>query len=289
MTNRERGQLAKSVVRYEGALALKRTSGYAARLRPVKPLKDAPSVTVFVTSTNNCYPLELTLRTLAACTKYPNYRIVVGDNQSTDGTAPLLERLSRELPLTLMTDRKHESDWYDQMYRTVESTYWIGLHDDIMFLGRDWLADLITRMEADPELWLLEGQAVPPTPGYIEPVSGSTIDLGEQLSTWIFCARATLRERLPNASFAFHAEEHQRGGRKQCWDVGGKLLRDMTVAGLRHEAMPKSYGRKWHHVGNLSWVEKHDTAPVHKQLKRFQKDQIRRTVLRRWPRPAAAP
>ena len=287
MTTRDRARLANWVVRYKGTLALKRVCGTASRLLRATPGPSAPSVTVFVTSTNNRYPLELTLRTLAACTSYPNYRIVVGDNESTDGARALLDRIAAELPLSVMPgETQPESGWYDQMYRTVESTYWVGLHEDLIFLGRDWLADLVAHMEADPDLWLVEGQRVPPTPGFVEPVSSEVIDLGEQLSTWLFCARTKLRDRLPNTSFAFYKEERGDGSRTQAWDVGGKLLRDMTDAGFRYEVMPWWFRLKWHHVGNLSWVEKYDTGNVHQNFKRLQKEGIRRAVRRRWPEPA---
>lgn len=288
MTIREQAQLAKNVMNYRGRLAVKRVCAHAWRLLPAPRVADAPSVTVFVTSTNNRYPLELTLRTLAACTSYPNYRIVVGDNESTDGAKAVLERLSAELPLSVIHGpRRDESGWFDWMYRTVESTYWVGLHEDIIFLGRDWLSELVAHMEADPDLWLMEGERTPVSPGYVEPVSAEVVDLGEHISTWLFCVRASLRERLPNSSFAFYKEERD-GARTRLWDVGGKLLLDMTDAGLRYDAMPWWFRLKWHHVGNLSWVEKHDTGNVHGRLKRLQREGIRREVRRRWPEKAAS-
>src|SRR5579871_2448141 len=64
-------------------------------LPPPRPANPAP-ITVFISSLNTRYPLELTLRTLTRCTRYPDYRLCIADNGSTDGSREFLEALLPE-------------------------------------------------------------------------------------------------------------------------------------------------------------------------------------------------
>jgi hypothetical protein len=273
-------RLALPIAKYHLTVAAKRAAGplVGAARRP--RIERSPSVTLFLTSSNNRYPLELTLRTMLAKTRYEPFQILVADNDSTDGSREWLEAMSAHAPITVLRETLPQSEWYDRIYREVDTDYWVALHEDLIFTGADWLADLIARMEADRELQLLEGQYFPPTPGMAEPVSGKVVDMQESLSTWLFCVRTSLRERLPEASFAFHKgpdpAPHQR---RQVYDIGGRLLRDMREAGLEYRWMPWWYRAKWHHVANMSWIREHG-AGLNLQLKRYQQRDIRRRVRR---------
>jgi glycosyltransferase involved in cell wall biosynthesis len=269
-------RLALSVVRYHLTVAAKKIAGPAVGAVGRPRLKHRPSVTLFLTNSNNRYPLELTLRSMLANTRYEPFKIVVADNGSTDGSLELLESMSAHAPLSVLHGSDPQSEWYDRIYREVDTDYWVALHEDLIFMGSDWLADLIARMESDPELQLLEGEYFPPKPGMAEPVSGEVVDMEESLSTWLFCVRTSLRDRLPEASFAFHKGPAPPKHRpRQVYDIGGVLLRDMREAGLKYEWMPRWYRAKWHHVANMSWIRQHG-AGLHLQLKRYQQRDIQR-------------
>ena len=273
-------RLAPAIVKYRLTVAAKRIAGPAVGVLRRPRVSHGSSVTLFLTNRNNRYPLELTIRTMLAKTRYEPFKVVVADNSSMDGSREWLESVSVRAPLTILQGARPQSEWYDRMFREVGTDYWVALHEDLIFTGSDWLADLIGRMESDPDLQLLEGEYFPPKRGMAEPVSGEVIDLGESLSTWLFCIRTSLRDRLPGASFAFDRgpapPKHQR---RQCYDLGGRLLRDMRHVGLKYEWMPRWYRTKWHHVGNLSWVGDHG-AGEHMELKQYQRRDIRRRVQR---------
>ncbi len=79
---------ARASFQLRKARYLSTVAGKALAARPLammsKAPADAPTVTVFITTKNNADALELTLRTLAATTRYPNYSILVADNGSAD-------------------------------------------------------------------------------------------------------------------------------------------------------------------------------------------------------------
>lgn len=105
-------------------------------------------------------------------TRYRPYRVVVADNGSTDGSVEWLNSMTDRIPLEVLRGPRPQSEWYDLMFREIDTDYWVALHEDLIFTGRDWLGDLIAKMEADPELQLLEGEYFPPNLGMAEPVSG---------------------------------------------------------------------------------------------------------------------
>lgn len=241
---------------------------------------DAPSVTLFISSLNTRYPLELTLRSLAANTSYPNYRLLIGENASTDGSREMLDELEAQgrVELIRAAGPRLHSIWLDEVMATVQTTYWCAVDSDMLFLGRDWLWDLIRRMEAEPDLDLLGAEQRPYTPGYVEPVGKETIDVGESPATWLFCVRTSLRTRL-KSSFAFHkAGINPQTGRMLVYDTGGKLLIDMRDAGLKYAFMPNWFLHKYHHFGSLSWAPNADTEDQHTQLKKYQMEDIRRRL-----------
>jgi hypothetical protein len=236
---------------------------------------------------NNHDPLELTLRSLVAHTNYPNYRILVADNGSSDASGEVLDWAESALPLSVMREQRLQSDWYDWAASDLDTDLWVGLHDDVVFLGRDWLADLVVRMQSEPDLQLLGGQAVAPQYGVTEPADGNVIDIGESLSTWLFCARRGLGRRLPTSSFAFSVEQGDEQSRPFCYEMGGRLMADMAQHNLPFGCMPREYQRKWHHIGNLSWFADVGTDD-HKVLKRLQLREVRRRVMRQRRSPVAS-
>lgn len=271
--------MARRIARYRLALARRRLEGvWASRAAP-PPLADTPAVTLLVTSCDNRGPLELTLRTALAHTDYPNLRLWIADNGSTDSTASFLESFAPGVPVTTTVRRQPQHAWYDEALRTVETPYWIALHEDLIFTGRDWVRDLIARMEAQPSLDLLGGERFPAQRDIPEPF-GSRIDLEESLSTWIFCVRTSLRERI-DVSFAFHkAGRSPESGREVCYDQGGWLIARMRERGLGFDAMPAAFGRKWYHVGNLTWGRQEGSDPGFRAFKEWQARDVARLARR---------
>jgi hypothetical protein len=227
--------------------------------------------------------LQLTIETLAKNTRYDNYEIVIAHMGPSDGSVEYLQSAAQRLPLVVRraSELKPQHEWYDEFFATAATEYWVGMHDDIFFLGRDWLYDMISVMEQEPNLYLLGGEYFPPNHGMTEPVSGETIDLEESLSTWLFCVRTSLREHV-DASFAFHKIGDNVGedARLRCYDVGGKLLADMRSKGLRHASMPRTFSMKWQHIGNLSYWSRLGRDPLYLDFKEYQIADAKRRVLK---------
>ncbi len=271
-----------SFLKYRLRVAAKRAACLPLRTRAFGPASGAPSVTLFVSSLNTRFPLELTLRSMVKQTRYPNYSIVVGENASTDGSAEFLSAVARQLPLRVIasTAPKLHSEWLDDLARQVETKYWVAVDSDMLFLGRDWLSDLVRRMEADPSLHLLAAERNAPSRDYREPVSGALIDTGETPSTWLFCVRTSLREKV-RSSFAFHkAPPSTPGGNVLCHDTGGRVLHEMRERGLAYAFMPRSFRWKYHHFGSMSWIASCSPPEAVRSLKAYQLSDIRRRLAR---------
>jgi glycosyltransferase involved in cell wall biosynthesis len=247
---------------------------------PPPHLRAHPEVTLFISSLNTRPALELTLASLVAHTSYPAYRVLVGDNASTDGSREYLDGLASQGRIALRTSpgpRPH-SDWLDDCYRQVETPYWVAVDSDMLFLGRDWLADLIAAMERHPDVDLIAAERRAPSRDYQEPVSNRIIDLGEAPSTWLFCARTGLRERL-DTSFAFYVDpSYDREGRRLCFDTGGRVLRDMRSHGLRYRYMPSWFRAKYLHFGGMSWAATTEERGAYAALKQRQQRDIARLL-----------
>jgi hypothetical protein len=274
---KDRLRLAKRIGTYHAQVAAKRLAGPFLPRGPL-PGPDAPSVTVLVTNSNNRDPLELTLRTALACTRYPRFEIVVADNDSTDGSVECVEELARRHPVRLVRGPAREQHlWYDHLFATADTDYWVGIHEDLLFLHPDWLGDLVAFMEANPSVDLLGGEAFPTEEGMVEPVRGEVIDVLDSLSTWVFCVRTSLRDRIAT-SFAFDKYWDEAKGRTALYDQGGKLMADMRAAGLGVATMPTWYLKKWHHLANLTWAFKTGMPPVTRAFKMHQLADVARRL-----------
>jgi hypothetical protein len=268
----------KRRIKYHARIALKTMAASALSCFPSRRLESPPAVTLFISSLNTRYPLELTLKSMLRHTRYPNYRLWIGENASTDGSLEYLESLCGALPLRLMrsAEPRLHSHWLDEMFQTVETPYWLAVDSDMLFLGSDWLNDILSLLESDPELDLVAAERRDPIPRFTEPVSGEVIHLGEAPSTWLLAVRTSLRERL-QSSFAFtvYAQDEETG-MKRCYDTGGQLLADMREHGLRYRYMPASFTWKYYHFGSLSWVHTAKGSGEHQQFKRYQLRDIQR-------------
>ena len=248
--------------------------------RPQRRLASPPAVTLFISSLNTRYPLALTLESLVRCTRYPNYRIVIGENGSTDGSREYLEKIRGTLPIELICvpqPRMHK-DWLNDMFHTATTPYWFAVDSDMLFMGRDWLWDMVQVMEANPDLYLLAAEQLKPAFGQVEPVAGETIDAGERPSTWLFGVRASLRERM-DSDFAFHKVGiNPDTGRLFVYDVGGKFLHDMRANNLRYAYMPGWFQCKYFHFESLSWSLADKPQTDYQRMKQYQMQDIRHRV-----------
>lgn len=248
----------------------------AAPLRCLLPRRDPaalPPVTVFISSLNTRDALELTLKSLAATTRYPRCRLWIGDNGSTDGSVEFLDDLARQIPMRL--DKRPEARrhylWLDEVHASVDTPYWFAVDSDMLFLARDPLLDMVAVMERNPDVYLVAAEKREPEFGHPAPVTGEPLDLGEAPSTWLMCVRTSLRDRL-SVSFQDGVQSvNPETGRKFCYDTGGKLAHAMREAGLRYHYMPKWFQTTYQHFGGLSWSTKLEVIPDEEYQKAKQR------------------
>jgi hypothetical protein len=156
----------------------------------------------------------------------------------------------------------------------------LAVDSDMLFMGSDWLSDLIRTMQATQHLYILAAERNCATSGYVEPVSGTSIDSAETFSTWLFCTRTSLREHT-TTSFDFYKDEASATQKRPlCYDTGGRLLQDMRLQGLEFATMPASYRWKYHHFGALSWIDSHAPQQRLREFKEAQLADIKRRLTR---------
>lgn len=270
----------RSIVKYRLMLPLKQTIASILTRLPAKPLNSFPEVTIFISSFGTCYPLQLTIESMMRTTRYPNLRLIIGENGSTDGSREYLESIQNKYPISIIPvpEPKMHKDWLNEMYQTVKTPYWFGVDSDMLFLGSDWLTDMVCVMEADPHLYLLAAEEVKASCGVVEPVAHDVIDAGERFSTWLFCMRTSVRDYV-QSDFAFAVDHINRdNGRKFCYDVGGKIMADIRDRNLKTAYMPKWFLCKYHHFGSLSWNLEEKAFSDYQKFKLYQIEDIKRRL-----------
>lgn len=221
--------------------------------RPKIPM--APEVTVFIANYNTRNALKVTIESLIQYTAYKNYKLIVGDSGSTDGSLEYLAEASARLNFKVIQKEKriHHPEWLNILFETIDTPYWCSVDSDMQFFGADWLADLVAFMEYHPATYLLSAEPKLPHFDVIEPVEGSIIDLAEAPSTWLFMVRTNLRNHI-EGDFQFVSKDPDpRTKNIQCYDTGSMILQQMRDKKLQYAVMPAWYRCKYHHFGGLTW------------------------------------
>lgn len=267
---------------YSHKIIAKRAAAPLLSLKPRPNPASLPPATVFTSSLNTRDSLELTLRSLSAATRYRQCKLWIGDNGSTDGSVEFLDELAAAIPMRL--DKRPEARrhylWLDEVHQTVDTPYWFAVDSDMLFLARDPLIDMVAVMERHPDVYLVAAEKREPEFDHPAPVTGEPLDLGEAPSTWLFCVRTSLRDRLQVSFQDGVHSTNEETGKKFCYDTGGKLAHAMRENGLRYHYMPKWFQLSYQHFGGLSWSTKMDVIPdeEYQRAKQRQLEHIRSLV-----------
>lgn len=121
----------------------------------------SPLASVIITSRNRCAVLERALRSVYA-QDYPNREILVVDDASEDGTSdfvrlhhPDIRLIRHDHNLGLIVSR-------NLLMREAKGAYLVSIDDDANFLNNDAISNLVARMEAEPELGIINFRVVEP-------------------------------------------------------------------------------------------------------------------------------
>lgn len=114
-----------------------------------------PSVTIFVPTRNSVELVKKCAASIRACTRYPNYKIVVIDNQSNcPRLQNYLEQESTKGDLTVHSYDKpfNHSDMHNDAIIAHKSEFIVFLNNDIEITSDRWLEQLVATTELDPKI-----------------------------------------------------------------------------------------------------------------------------------------
>lgn len=271
-------------LRFRANLAVRRFKSRTVYNTRCIPDKDQPSVTVFISSWNTVDALKITIASLLKCTDYQNFRVLVADNSSNDGSAEFLRLLSKKKILDIVENETPmlHSFWIDWVLHYVNSEYVVLVDSDVLFLGKDWLSDLIREFQNHPAVGIVSGEVKPMTLGKATDwTTNEIIDTPETPCSWLFAIRRNLVDHV-TTSFAFvRSGVNPDTGRPLGYDTGGLFLKDMIEKGYKHIIMPTSYMNKWYHFGSLSWFGSRGTENrAYIEFKQMQIEEIKKMARR---------
>ena len=220
---------------------------------------DAPhpaTVAVHVASYNTASATELCIRSMRHYAGR-DFRLVVGDAGSTDGSLTMLRRFEARgwLDLEVVPGGRKHAEWLDHWLAGTDARYVVFSDSDVEYLERDWLADLVdTAVTRDAALVCARMQTPPDT--FEHPVTGAKRRLAPRPTPWLLLLdTAQVRGRV-DASFRYvdEADPDAYGG-KVAYDVGAAYFAALEAAGLTWAEMPPAWQSKFRHFGGLTWLK----------------------------------
>lgn len=114
-------------------------------------------VDIILITYNNLHATKLCLESIFKNTLWPNYRIVIVDNASADGTRAYLEELQKEhdnITLVLNETNTGFSGGNNQGIQASDGDYVVLLNNDTV-VTRGWLTRLVNHIEADSSIGMI--------------------------------------------------------------------------------------------------------------------------------------
>ena len=106
-----------------------------------------PSVAVVILSWNGKHFLEQFLPSVLATT-YPNVRIIVADNASTDGTVAYLQGHFPQVEVIALGENHGFAAGYNEALKQVQADYYVLLNQDVA-VEPGWIEPVVAAMEQD--------------------------------------------------------------------------------------------------------------------------------------------
>jgi hypothetical protein len=113
--------------------------------------RPVPIVSVLIPTRNRLPLLQRALRSVYA-QDYPNSEILVLDDASEDGTADYIQSHHPDIRLFRNEESRGQIMGRNFLTREAKGDYLINLDDDAYFLNADAISNVVARMEAEPEL-----------------------------------------------------------------------------------------------------------------------------------------
>ena len=117
-------------------------------------VKAVPKVSVIVLTYNNLRLNQYCVNSVLDHTAYPNFELIILDNQSTDGTVEYLRELDAKKDPRVRVILNPENNGFaggnNKAIKQADGKYIVLLNNDTV-VTRGWLTSLVKHMEADPE------------------------------------------------------------------------------------------------------------------------------------------
>ncbi|WP_298297992.1 glycosyltransferase family 2 protein [Hydrotalea sp.] len=110
-------------------------------------MENFPSVAIVILNYNGAHYLQQFLPAVLAST-YPNKRIIVADNASTDQSITVLQNNFPQVEVLINQQNDGFAGGYNWALQQIKSTYYILLNSDVAVTPR-WVEPIITLMESD--------------------------------------------------------------------------------------------------------------------------------------------
>lgn len=213
------------------------------------PATALPLLTVYVASWNTAQYTELCVRSLHRYADAP-FHLVVGDSDSRDGSAEMLQALADQgwLELDGSPVRLEHTHWLDHWLASTEAEHVAFCDSDMQFLRSGYLSRLARAARdgaAMASAEVLRG-------GHYEDWRGET-HLMPRPAPWLMLAHAPSLRSL-QTSFRMTTEpanEYPEG--QKTYDIGSKLYHAVIEAGMSYETLGWRFRRSYRHFGGASW------------------------------------
>ena len=115
-----------------------------------KKIEESPEVAIVILNYNGAEFLRQFLPSVKAST-YPNAKIIVADNGSTDQSAKLFEEEFSDVEFLDLGNNHGFAKGYNEALKQIESNYYILLNSDVE-VTPGWIEPIIELMERDPSI-----------------------------------------------------------------------------------------------------------------------------------------
>lgn len=124
-----------------------------------------PKVSIIIPTRNSLSLMKKCLSSLRSCTNYPNYDIVVIDNQSDDESflEYTQEEQSKDLLKVIKYDKPfNHSEMNNMAVKSIDSDFIVFMNNDIEIISDNWLEQLVATAQTDPAIALVGALLVYP-------------------------------------------------------------------------------------------------------------------------------
>jgi hypothetical protein len=252
--------------------------------RPPTAPSSGLNVTVCVASHNTRASVELCVRSLRETATYP-MTLRVGDAGSSDGSLTLLEDMQSRGLLTLdrsSTPRLH-AEWLDHWFKHVDADLLVFVDSDIEFRRSDWLLLLVDEAKKSGAA-LIYSEWSPRRRGH---AGDRPARLAERPAPWLLGVSPRKLNGI-RASFAeVWTETASVPEGILVHDVAAAFYGSVVARGAKCAALPRSFRRRYHHYGGLSWIPAE--GPRGRKKRRDERVTARRLRLLRVAQESDAP